>query len=136
MLSLLYAGDQLIAGHFGMRSPTTWHYWFPSYDNAFAKYSPGVMLLLKMAEVAPAMGIRIIDMGCGLHSYKERLMNGFVPTAMVSLELTCPTTVAKRVLTSVGTLPHRTRKLISKTPIGALARLVRDVAPCNHLLCI
>jgi len=132
MLSLLFAGDKLVAGHFGMRSATTWHYWFPSYDKNFSKYSPGVMLLLKLAEAAPAMGVDTIDMGCGMHSYKERLMNRFISTAKLSLELTCPTTVAKKLWTSAGTLPHKTRKLISKTSIGALARRVRDGAASNH----
>ena len=86
MLSLLYAGDKLVAAHFGMRSATVWHYWFPAYDPAFSKYSPGVMLLLKMAEDSAALGINTIDLGCGEHSYKERLMNGFVATAKGSVE--------------------------------------------------
>lgn len=137
LLSVLYAGDQLVAAHFGMRSATTWHYWFPSYDHTFAKYSPGVMLLLKMAEAAPAMGIKIIDMGCGEHSYKWRLMNGFIPTALVSLELTCPTTFARRTWTSLGKLPRKARRVLSKTPIGVLARCIRDgisfnAATCSH----
>src|SRR5262249_15136949 len=50
LLSLLYAGDQLIAGHFGMRSRRVWHYWFPAYEPKAARYSPGLILLLKMAE--------------------------------------------------------------------------------------
>lgn len=126
MLSLLYAGDKLIAAHFGMRSATIWHYWFPTYDLAFAKYSPGVMLLLKMAEAAPTMGISTIDLGCGEHSYKWRLMNGFIPTAKGSVELVCPATIARRLWTPVRKLPFKTRCLINKTPLGALARRIRD----------
>lgn len=121
MLSLLYAGDKLVAAHFGMRSATVWHYWFPSYDPAFSKYSPGVILLLKMAEAAPMLGIRVIDLGCGEHSYKERLMNGAVPTAKGSVELPCLTTAARRV----KKIPFRVRCWVSKTPLGALARRVR-----------
>jgi CelD/BcsL family acetyltransferase involved in cellulose biosynthesis len=52
VLSGLYADDRLIAAHFGMRSRKAWHYWLPCYDRAFAKYSPGSILLLKMAERA------------------------------------------------------------------------------------
>jgi CelD/BcsL family acetyltransferase involved in cellulose biosynthesis len=126
MLSLLYAGDQLVAAHFGMRSATVWHYWFPSYDPDFAKYSPGVMLLLKMAEAAPDMGIHTIDLGCGKHSYKERLMNGFIATAGGSVELTCPATIARRIWRPVSKLPFQARSLIGKTPIGTLARRIRD----------
>ena len=126
VLSVLYAGDQLVAAHFGMRSATVWHYWFPTYDHALSKYSPGVILLLKMAEAAPNMGIKTIDLGCGEHSYKWRLMNGFVPTASGSVELTGPVTLARRVWTPVSKLPFKARCLISKTPIGALARRIRD----------
>jgi len=129
LLSVLYAGDKLVAAHFGMRSATVWHYWFPTYDHAFSKYSPGVMLLLQMAEAAPAMGIRTIDLGCGEHSYKERLMNGFVPTVGGSVEVTCPATIARRVWTPVSKLPFNARCLVSKTPIGALARRLRDGDP-------
>lgn len=87
MLSLLYAGDRLVAGHMGMRSRTAWHYWFPAYDKEFAKYSPGLLLLLKMAERAPSLGLRVIDLGMGLSLYKERLMNSSLPVASGSVEL-------------------------------------------------
>jgi CelD/BcsL family acetyltransferase involved in cellulose biosynthesis len=86
MLSLLYAGGQLLAGHIGMRSRTVWHYWFPAYDPQFAKYSPGLLLLLKMAEHAPQIGLRTIDLGTGLTLYKRRLMNASVSVAEGSVE--------------------------------------------------
>jgi len=102
MLSLLFAGDKLVAAHFGMRSAKVWHYWFPSYDPAFSKYSPGVILLLKMAETAPTMGVHMIDLGCGEHSYKERLMNGFIVTAKGGIErpalITLPRIIRRRGL--------------------------------------
>ena len=126
MLSLLYAGDKLVAAHFGMRSATIWHYWFPSYDPAFSKYSPGVMLLLKMAEAAPAMGIHTIDLGCGEHSYKERLMNGFIATAKGSVELPGLVTASRRILTPVRKFPFKVRCWASKTPLGAVARRLRN----------
>jgi CelD/BcsL family acetyltransferase involved in cellulose biosynthesis len=86
LLSLLYAGDRLVAGHFGMRSSQVWHYWFPSYDSKVAQFSPGLILLLKMAEHAPAMGAQMIDLGKGLSPYKERLMNSWSPLASGVLE--------------------------------------------------
>jgi CelD/BcsL family acetyltransferase involved in cellulose biosynthesis len=86
ILSLLYAGDRLVAGHFGIRSQQAWHYWFPSYDKEAAKYSPGLILLEKMAEHAPAIGVSIIDLGKGMSFYKERLMNSNSPLASGRLE--------------------------------------------------
>jgi len=76
VLSALYVGDELAAAHFGMRSRTVWHYWFPSYDEKYAKFSTGLLLLLRMAHAAPGMGIRVIDLGKGETMYKQRLMSG------------------------------------------------------------
>ena len=87
MLSLLYVGERLIAGHMGMRTPTVWHYWFPAYDPACAKYSPGLVLLLKMTEHAANDGVHLLDLGKGMTLYKERLMNASVPLASGSVEL-------------------------------------------------
>ena len=81
MLSVLTAGDLPIAAHMGLRSKTVWHYWFPAYDPGYAKYSPGIILLLKMAEHANGLGISTIDMGNGRALYKQRLMNGAIPLA-------------------------------------------------------
>jgi CelD/BcsL family acetyltransferase involved in cellulose biosynthesis len=86
LLSLLYAGERLVAGHLGMRSRTVWHYWFPAYDRDFAKYSPGLLLLLKMAQYAQSLGLRTIDLGTGISLYKKRLMNASIPVAEGSVE--------------------------------------------------
>lgn len=74
-LSTLYAGEHLVALHLGMRSQHVLHYWFPTYDVEFGKYSPGILLLLKMAEAACALGVNRIDLGGGIQSYKTRLSN-------------------------------------------------------------
>lgn len=86
MLSLLYAGDRLVAGHMGMRSQTVWHYWFPAYDRQFARFSPGILLLLKMAEAAESLRVQCIDIGTGMTLYKKRLMNASVPVAEGSVD--------------------------------------------------
>jgi len=86
MLSLLYAGPHLVAGHMGMRSCNVWHYWFPAYDRRFAKYSPGLILLLKMAQYAEHLGLQTIDLGTGITLYKNRLMNDTVLVGEGSLE--------------------------------------------------
>src|SRR4030095_7972739 len=69
-----------------MHSRFIWHYWFPAYDPQFARYSPGLILLLKMAEHAPHIGLRTIDLGTGLTLYKRRLMNASISVAEGSVE--------------------------------------------------
>lgn len=81
VLSGLWAGDRLIAAHFGMRSSSVLHYWFPAYDAGFRPYSPGLLLLLALIRGAPDDGVRFIDMGKGDSLYKRRLMNGEVKIA-------------------------------------------------------
>ncbi|MEO8493992.1 MAG: GNAT family N-acetyltransferase [Planctomycetota bacterium] len=81
LLSSLYAGDQLVAAHLGLRSETVAHSWYPAYDMAFAKHSPGITLLLKMAEALAAVGIQRIDLAAGEHTYKSRFMSGAIPVA-------------------------------------------------------
>jgi CelD/BcsL family acetyltransferase involved in cellulose biosynthesis len=77
--SVLWAGGRPIAAHFGLRSGRGFHYWFPAYDIEFRRYSPGLLLLLEMAQRAKESGLYTIDLGRGDEEYKRRLANRFVP---------------------------------------------------------
>ncbi|MDX2960882.1 GNAT family N-acetyltransferase [Streptomyces acidiscabies] len=78
-LSVLYAGERPVAAHFGLRSSTVLACWFPSYDTEFAKFSPGLVLHLRMAEAAAAEGIGTLDLGRGAAEYKDALKTGEIP---------------------------------------------------------
>ncbi len=86
-LSVLYAGDQIVAAHLGARSRSVWHYWLPCYERRLATYSPGSLLLIEMAKSAESVGIRYIDLGQGLEEYKRRFMNGAIGIAAGSIVL-------------------------------------------------
>ncbi|MFJ4702186.1 GNAT family N-acetyltransferase [Streptomyces sp. NPDC088768] len=73
LLSVLYAGERPVAAHFGLRSAHVLACWFPAYDPAYAKYSPGLVLHLRMARAAAAEGIAYLDLGRGPQEYKESL---------------------------------------------------------------
>ncbi|MFF8958996.1 GNAT family N-acetyltransferase [Streptomyces sp. NPDC014894] len=75
-LSVLYVADRPVAAHFGLRSRTVLSYWFPAYDPAFGRYSPGLILLLRMAEAAAATGAELLDLGRGAARYKGSLKTG------------------------------------------------------------
>jgi CelD/BcsL family acetyltransferase involved in cellulose biosynthesis len=79
MLSVLYAGDVLAGLHLGLRSGSVWHSWFPAYNPELHRYSPGLVLMLELAEAAPALGIAEIDLGKGEARYKQALATGSVP---------------------------------------------------------
>lgn len=116
-LSTLYAGDRLIAGHFGMRSHSSWHYWFPAYDPEFSKYSPGLILILKMAESAASMGVRMIDLGTGALLYKDRLATGSAMLSAGSMELSAWRTARRSVRRNLVAL-------VRNSPLEAPARAV------------
>ncbi|MGW5848759.1 GNAT family N-acetyltransferase [Streptomyces sp. NPDC055254] len=73
VLSVLYAGDRPVSAHFGLRSRTVLSCWFPAYDRNFAKFSPGLVLHLRMIEAAAAAGIDMLDFGRGDAAYKDSL---------------------------------------------------------------
>ena len=82
VLSTLHAGDRLIAAHMGMRSATTLHYWFPTYDTEVAKVSPGLLLFAAMGREVARQGILRIELGPGDEPYKRLLANGAIPMAL------------------------------------------------------
>jgi len=119
VLSTLYAGDHLIAAHFGPRSDVSWSYWFPAHDVSFARFSPGLILLLNMVNAAPRIGLRNIDLGAGDYAYKTRLATGAVPLLEGSLEL--PT-----VFNRGRAIKRRLMSLLRTSPLTAPGRaLVR-----------
>ncbi|MER8007778.1 GNAT family N-acetyltransferase [Streptomyces sp. NPDC094149] len=73
MLSVLYAGDRPVAAHFGPRSQTVLAGWFTAYDPAFSRYSPGLIMHLRMIEAAGRHGVRLVDLGRGDMEYKNWL---------------------------------------------------------------
>lgn len=86
-LSVLRAGDSLVAATFGLRSETAWHSLVTAYNPDFRNLSPGIILKLKMAESAPPMGINHIDLGIGEEEHKKRLSNKTIAVAQGSVNV-------------------------------------------------
>ncbi|HWB46462.1 MAG TPA: GNAT family N-acetyltransferase [Hyphomicrobiaceae bacterium] len=126
MLSSLYAGDELLAVHFGMRSSSVWHYWFPAYNADYNRYSPGLLLLLRMAEHGASMGLRMIDLGRGRARYKNAFADAEIELCEGSIE---------RPLSPSGVL-RVTRKMVERSwgalPVGSARNWPRRVF--NRLL--
>jgi CelD/BcsL family acetyltransferase involved in cellulose biosynthesis len=79
LVSVLYVGDSIAAAHMGMRSHKVLHYWFPGYEHSLGKYSPGGILLIKLAEKMAELGVTTLDLGKGEDPYKASFMTGAVP---------------------------------------------------------
>ena len=124
VLSVLYAGQHPVALHFGMRSAKVLHRWFPVHDEAFSKYSPGIVLTLKMLERCVQNGIDTIDWGAGEHQHKQFAMDSSVSTGAGSVEVPSAATLVRRCIE----FPVKARQLIGKSAFGGVARRVRNWA--------
>jgi CelD/BcsL family acetyltransferase involved in cellulose biosynthesis len=118
--SVMRAGDKIVAVHAGMRSRSVLHWWFPTYHPAYAAYSPGIVLLLRIAAAARPLGIQRIDLGKGDARYKRSLMTGAAPLREGFVELP-----------SLATTARRLRRLAEaraawQLPLRALRRLERS----------
>ena len=114
--SVLRAGDQITAVHAGMRSRRMLHWWFPSYNQKFAKYSPGIILLIRLAEALAATGVRTLDLGKGDARYKRSLMTCAAELREGFADLPC-------VFGRVRRLRRAAEKLAAAGGMGAMLRL-------------
>jgi len=71
----LHVDGKLAAAHFALRQGDVLHAWFIAHDEAFARYSPGVILINDILKWAPAQGVRELDLGPGDYRFKHSLAN-------------------------------------------------------------
>jgi CelD/BcsL family acetyltransferase involved in cellulose biosynthesis len=62
--------EQIIAAHFGFMDANTFYYYVPTYDEKFANYGPGQILLWKLIGMAKEKGILEFDFLRGSEVYK------------------------------------------------------------------
>ena len=79
LLSVVRLGDRPISILYSLRSAGVVHGWIFAYDRELGQYSPGSILLLKMAECAQQHGITKIDLGKGTERYKLSLASAATP---------------------------------------------------------
>ena len=97
------------------------HGWFPAYDPALAKYSPGLILWLELARAAAVLGLEHIDLGKGQERYKTSLQSGAVQLAEGSIDF--------RFV--AGSLRHGwlyTRELVRASPLRRPGRAIMRYA--------
>jgi CelD/BcsL family acetyltransferase involved in cellulose biosynthesis len=74
-LFTLHVDGKLAAAHFALRQGAVLHAWFIAHDEAFARYSPGVILINEILKWAPTEGVRELDLGPGDYRFKHSLAN-------------------------------------------------------------
>lgn len=116
-LSTLYAGDRMVAAHFGISSPQAWHWWFPSYAPDTGNLSVGLVLMRRCIEAAAEEGIAELDFGRGTERYKIEFSNAERALCEGSLE---------RLEHPVGAL-RRLRKVAQRMATATLSERPADV---------
>jgi len=129
LLSALYAGDDLVAAHLGLRSHGTLHLWFPAYNTVHERASPGLILLYHLMRAAAERGIRRVDFGKGPEHFKtswstgaEEVAEGFVHRDRIGTLVNGAAYGARRWLRATG-VARRLQE--PKRRIFSLGRRVR-----------
>jgi len=73
----LWAGDRLAALEYSLHGGDQYHFWFPGYDPALSRCSPGILLSMDTMRLASDLGYRTFDFGFEGEHYKKYFCNGF-----------------------------------------------------------
>ncbi len=70
LMICLYAGGELVAGHFGVRLDGVYHPWIASTNPAYGDWSPGQIFFMRAIAAMPELGLDRYDLGPGHDHYK------------------------------------------------------------------
>lgn len=116
VLSTFRVNGELVAVHLGMMTDGMFHYWFPTYDAEYYRYSPGVNLLLAMAERCAVDGVTHFDLGKGDDNYKASFASASETVAVGAVDLAPLRRVAR-------TGWHHFRDFVKHSPLRTPAQL-------------
>jgi CelD/BcsL family acetyltransferase involved in cellulose biosynthesis len=74
-LSVVKAGESEVAYLFCLKRGALLYYWFPTFNPAFRKYSPGIISLWLLIRDLPSLGCDRLDLGPGGETYKAYFAN-------------------------------------------------------------
>ena len=125
LLSALYIGERLAAVELGLRSGSVLHGWFPAYSRDFAFYSPGLLLTVELAKVAPEHGITRLDLGRNNLPYKSSFASDRYYVARGSVAVRPLASLSRKLVTNMRRLSTETWL---KRPTRSLRDAVRPIA--------
>jgi CelD/BcsL family acetyltransferase involved in cellulose biosynthesis len=74
----LYAGQRLVAAHFGVRQGDWFHPWLGAFDPDLRAYSPGLVHQIEAIGAMPQLGLRTYDLGASNDHWKRMFTSGGV----------------------------------------------------------
>jgi CelD/BcsL family acetyltransferase involved in cellulose biosynthesis len=120
VLAVLRVVGRPIAVQACLASSSVLALWFPAFDPAWARYSPGIVLRRRLLEAAAARGIHYVDMGKGHSPHKELLKTGEFMVAEARVERHGPRALVHRLYRDP---PRRVERFVLDHP--ALRRAAR-----------
>lgn len=135
----LYLDGRFAAGEIMICSQTVVHGWLTAYDQDFATYSPGFLVVEAILEDMLHRGQHIYDSGPGQDYYKKYYTNHMVPVDQGVLRAGGPASMAPARLLSRGwrglehTLPVRASTLMGKIRRRADQILVSELHPADRV---
>lgn len=76
-IATLRAGGELLAIEYSLHSGAHYHFWFPAYLEAGARFSPGILLSMETMKALEPQGYRVFDYGFGDDGYKKYFVNTY-----------------------------------------------------------
>lgn len=126
VLAVLTAGDEPIAYEYSLYAGGHYHFWFPAYELAYARYSPGILLSLDTMREMSGAGYRTFDFAHAGEPYKKyfcnragRLFEGAVGRDDIKGALR-----SAALATPLGQSIHRRWKTIDGCETSSVGRLV------------
>ncbi|MFT4091890.1 MAG: GNAT family N-acetyltransferase [Asticcacaulis sp.] len=97
----LHHGEVLVAAEICLLNGHVLHLWFPAYAESYQRYSPGILLSLRIMEYMSGRGVTKVDFGAGGEGYKHTMtspgaicLEGSVRTQAAILSLVADTVEA------------------------------------------
>ena len=71
MAGVYRRGEDLVAAEICLLDGQDLHFWFPAYNPAYGRYSPGLLLTFDIIRHAAKLGFKVFDFGSGGEAYKS-----------------------------------------------------------------
>ena len=111
-LMTMHIGDRLAAAQFNVRGRHELHSWFIGHDEAFERYSPGLVLFNEILRwMAAESPLKRLELGPVAYRFKDRLANAPHPIAHGYAGLDSPVTLLRAA-------EYGLRKAAEHLPLG------------------
>jgi CelD/BcsL family acetyltransferase involved in cellulose biosynthesis len=123
-LFTLHIGDRLAAAQFNLLGRRTIHAWIIAHDEAFERYSPGLLLFQDILKWMDQTPYRTLDFGAGDYRFKQQLASRQRPVAYGFVGRPSPAALLREAQYGVRAAAERLPLgRISQLPAKAMRRL-------------